>query len=66
MPPINTTNTPPTFARPSSLAAELDLDVSSYGISGFGEWTGGRTCEMNEKLKIYSDDEKLICNAAAV
>lgn len=29
IPPISTTNTPPTLARPSSLAAELDFDVSS-------------------------------------
>lgn len=29
MPPINTTNTPPTLARPNSFAAELDFDVSS-------------------------------------
>lgn len=30
MPPIRTTNTPPTLARPNSFAVELDLDVSSY------------------------------------
>uniref|UniRef100_A0A182IPF2 Uncharacterized protein n=1 Tax=Anopheles atroparvus TaxID=41427 RepID=A0A182IPF2_ANOAO len=29
MPPIRTTNTPPTFASPSSFAVELDLEVSS-------------------------------------
>jgi hypothetical protein len=30
MPPINTTNTPPTFANPNSFAAELDLEASSW------------------------------------
>ena len=30
IPPISTTNTPPTFASPSSFAVELDLDVSSW------------------------------------
>lgn len=29
MPPINTTKTPPTLAKPNSFAAELDLDDSS-------------------------------------
>lgn len=29
IPPINTTNTPPTLARPSSLAALLVFEVSS-------------------------------------
>lgn len=32
MPPINTTNTPPTLANPNSFAVELDFEVSSYGI----------------------------------
>lgn len=32
IPPINTTNTPPTLAKPSSFAAELDFDASSYKI----------------------------------
>lgn len=30
MPPMSTTNTPPTFASPSSLAAEEDFEVSSW------------------------------------
>lgn len=30
IPPISTTKTPPTLAKPNSLAVELDLDVSSY------------------------------------
>lgn len=30
IPPIKTTNTPPTFAKPNSFAVELDFDVSSY------------------------------------
>jgi len=29
IPPIKTTNTPPTFAKPNSFAVELDFDVSS-------------------------------------
>lgn len=29
IPPINTTNTPPTLAKPNSFAVELDFDVSS-------------------------------------
>lgn len=29
MPPINTTKTPPTFAKPSSLAVDVDLVLSS-------------------------------------
>lgn len=29
MPPINTTNTPPTFAKPNSLAADEDFEVST-------------------------------------
>lgn len=35
MPPINTTNTPPTLAKPSSFAAELLFEISSckYGYN---------------------------------
>lgn len=40
IPPISTTKTPPTFANPSSLAVELDLDVSSYK-TGTGKYGGG-------------------------
>lgn len=29
IPPIKTTKTPPTFAKPNSFAAELDLEASS-------------------------------------
>lgn len=30
IPPMSTTNTPPTFARPSSLAVDEDFEVSSF------------------------------------
>lgn len=48
IPPINTTNTPPTFARPSSLAVLLLLDVSSC-VTNTLVWDHFKLCKSANK-----------------